>query len=122
MKSSLSRRNFFTRASILAGLGLPWGKVNKSVAEALSIAEAPRARALSAGRIVDMHVHYRHHEPNFLDMFLKLSDKLNLTGCILTPFEHRKIVADAARQHPTKIIPFGALHLDAPDVTKQTRS
>jgi len=104
---------------MLTGLGLPWGKLNKSVANALSIADEPRASALPAGRIVDMHVHYRHHEPKFLDTFLKLSDKLNLTGCILTPFEHRKIVADAARQHPTKIIPFGALHLDAPDVTKQ---
>ena len=119
MKNSFSRRNFFTRAGMFAGLSLPWGKWNKSVAKALALDEEARATAIPSGRIVDMHVHYRHHEPGFLDTFLKLSDKLNLTGCISTPFEHRKIVADAAKQHPTKIIPFGALHLDSPDVTSQ---
>jgi len=44
---------------------------------------------------------------------------LNLLGCILTPFEHRKVVAQAAKQHPRQIIPFGAVNVDAPDVTKQ---
>jgi uncharacterized protein len=44
---------------------------------------------------------------------------LNITGCILTPFEHRKVVAEAAKQHPRQIIPFGAVKLDAPDVTRQ---
>lgn len=119
MKSPLTRRNFFTRASMFAGLGLPWGEFQKSIAATLSTAGPPGAAAPPSGRIVDMHVHYRHHEPDFLDTFLKLAYKMNLTGCLLTPFEHRKIVADAAKQHPTKIIPFGALHLDSPDVTKQ---
>lgn len=119
MKSPLTRRNFFTRASMFAGLGLPWGEFQRSIAATLSTAGARRAAAQPSGRIVDMHIHYRHHEPDFLDTFLKLAGKLNLTGCLLTPFEHRKIVADAAKQHPTKIIPFGALHLDSPDVTKQ---
>ncbi|MEQ1354456.1 MAG: amidohydrolase family protein [Candidatus Acidiferrum sp.] len=119
MKNPLTRRNFFTRASMFAGLGLPWGEFQRSIDATLSTAGARRAAAQPSGRIVDMHVHYRHHEPDFLDTFLKLADKLNLTGCLLTPFEHRKIVADAAKQHPTKIIPFGALHLDSPDVTNQ---
>jgi predicted TIM-barrel fold metal-dependent hydrolase len=38
---------------------------------------------------------------------------------LLTPFANRKVVADTARQHPTQIIPFGFVDLDAPDVLKQ---
>jgi uncharacterized protein len=50
---------------------------------------------------------------------LKLSERLNLTACLLTPFTYRKVVAEAAKQHPTQIIPFGSVDLDAPDVAKQ---
>jgi hypothetical protein len=38
---------------------------------------------------------------------------------MLVPFEHRKVVADAAKKYPNRIVPFGALELDAPDATKQ---
>jgi predicted TIM-barrel fold metal-dependent hydrolase len=38
---------------------------------------------------------------------------------LLTPFANRKVVAEAAKQHPTQIIPFGFVDLDAPDVVKQ---
>src|SRR5215469_10431328 len=38
---------------------------------------------------------------------------------MLTPFANRKAVADAAKQHPKQILPFGYVDLDAPDVTKQ---
>src|SRR5882724_5830260 len=54
-----------------------------------------------------------------MDEFLKVADRLNLTGCILTPFAHRKVVAEAAKQHPTRIIPFGFVEVDAPDAVKQ---
>lgn len=86
-----------------------------------SPADVSTAALPTTSRIIDMHVHYRHHEPGFLDAFLKLSDRLNLTGCILTPFEHRKLVAEVAKQHPKQIIPFGDVKLDAPDVTSQVR-
>jgi predicted TIM-barrel fold metal-dependent hydrolase len=70
-------------------------------------------------RIVDVHCHYDHKVPNYIDEFLKVSDRLNLTACMLTPFEHRKIVAEAAKKHPTQIIPFGFVDVDAPDVVHQ---
>src|SRR3989440_5524417 len=73
----------------------------------------------AAGRIVDVHVHFDAKKPNYIDDFLKVSDRLNLTACLLTPFANRKLVAEAAKQHPTQIIPFGFVDLDAPDVVKQ---
>jgi hypothetical protein len=69
--------------------------------------------------IVDIHTHFNASNPNYLDEFLKMSDELNLTACMLTPFEHRKVVAEAAKKHPQQIIPFGSVDLDAPDVAKQ---
>lgn len=38
---------------------------------------------------------------------------------MLTPFASRQVVRDAAKQHPTRIIPFGFVDPDAPDVVKQ---
>jgi len=73
----------------------------------------------AAGRIVDMHVHFDAKKPSYMDDFLKVSDHLNLTACMLTPFANRKVVAEAAKQHPRQIIPFGFVDLDAPDVVKQ---
>jgi len=73
----------------------------------------------TADRIVDMHVHFDEKNPKFIGDLLKLSDRLNLTACLLTPFANRKVVAEAAQQHPKQIIPFGFVDLDAPDVVKQ---
>jgi hypothetical protein len=70
-------------------------------------------------RVVDVHVHFDEKKPNYMDDFLRVSDRLNLTACMLTPFANRKVVAEAAKQHPTKIIPFGFVDLDAADVIKQ---
>lgn len=66
-----------------------------------------------------MHVHFDPKKPNYIEEFLKVSDRLNLTALMLTPFANRKVVAEAAKQHPTKIIPFGYVNLDAPDVVQQ---
>ena len=78
-------------------------------------------RAASGGkaRIVDMHVHFDAKNPNFIEDFLKVAERLNLTALMLTPFENRKVVAEAAKQHPTRIVPFGYVNLDAPDVAAQ---
>jgi len=73
----------------------------------------------SADRIVDMHVHFDEKKPGFLDDLLRLADRMNLTACLLTPFAHRRVVADAAKQHPRQIVPFGFVDLDAPDVVRQ---
>jgi len=71
------------------------------------------------GRIVDIHVHFDEKNPGFLDDLLKLADQMNLTACLLTPFAHRRVVAEAAKQHPRQIVPFGFVDLDAPDVVRQ---
>ena len=77
------------------------------------------SRGGSKNRIVDVHVHFDAKNPNFLPDLLRISERLNLTACLLTPFEDRKVVADAAKQHPSQIMPFGFVDLDAPDVVKQ---
>ena len=51
------------------------------------------------GRIVDMHVHFDPKKPNYIEDFLKVSERLNLTALMLTPFENRVVVAEAAKQH-----------------------
>lgn len=79
-------------------------------------APAPESKA---DRIVDIHVHFDPKKPNYIEEFLKVSDRFNLTALMLTPFANRKVVAEAARQHPTKIIPFGYVDLDARDVVQQ---
>jgi len=66
-----------------------------------------------------MHVHFDEKNPNFIGDLLKICDRLHLTACVLTPFANRKVVLDAAKQHPNQIIPFGFVDLDAPDVVKQ---
>jgi predicted TIM-barrel fold metal-dependent hydrolase len=78
----------------------------------------PPAASAGAGRVVDIHMHYQK-KPGFIDDFLRSTEHLNVTGCILTPFENRKEVADAAKKHPTRIIPIGSVLLDAPDVSQQ---
>ena len=82
--------------------------------------EAP-SRSDSRYRIVDAHIHFDPNNPNFLPDLLKVSQRLNLTACLLTPFEYRKVVADAAKQHPLQIVPFGFVDLDAPDVVQQVK-
>jgi len=50
---------------------------------------------------------------------VKLSKRLNMTACVLTPYANRKVVADAAAQYPALIVPIGFVDLDAPDVVRQ---
>src|SRR5512133_1012458 len=56
-----------------------------------------------AHRIVDMHVHFDEKNPNFIADLVKVSERLNMTACVLTPYPSRKLIADAAKQHPTRI-------------------
>ncbi|MBS1851175.1 MAG: amidohydrolase [Acidobacteria bacterium] len=114
MKNSLSRRNFLATAAAAVPLGV-------MSAQAASAAEAAPGKTSTSDRIVDVHIHFDAKDPNFIDNFLKVSDKLNLTGCILTPFQHRKVVADAARKHPAQIIPIGFVELDAADAAQQVK-
>ncbi len=70
-------------------------------------------------RIVDIHVHFDPKNANYIEDFLRVSDRLNLTACMLTPFAHRQVVLDASKKHPRQIVPFGFVDLDAPDLVKQ---
>jgi len=72
-----------------------------------------------SSRVVDIHVHFDENKPNYIEDFLRVSDRLNLTALMLTPFADRKAVAEAAKKYPRQIIPFGFVDLDAPDVVKQ---
>jgi len=55
-------------------MGLNWPLLARSAAPrqtASATAFQPSSALQEMGRIIDMHVHYRHHEPDFLDTFLK---------------------------------------------------
>jgi len=120
MEKELSRRTFLTTAAKTAAITTAaWGLTGASNAHAFFSAEEKAAVSKTGSRIVDIHMHFDDRNPGFIDDFLRASDQLNLTGCILTPFKSRKVVAEAAKQHPTRIIPMGYVDLDAPDVTKQ---
>jgi len=119
MGNLFSRRRFLGAASAATVIPRLWPLSNAFGYDAIAPAEQNVSSDKAAGRIVDIHVHFDEKKPNYIDDFLKLSDRLNLTACMLTPFANRKVVAAAAKQHPTKIIPFGFVDLDAPDVVKQ---
>jgi predicted TIM-barrel fold metal-dependent hydrolase len=126
MKDELTRRSFMTgtlKTAAGAALALSGTQAANSSPvprnlSAGSEAQEATASAPGEGRIVDIHMHYER-KPGFIDDFLRTTDHLNVTGCILTPFEVRKEVAEAAKKHPTRIIPIGYVQLDAPDVTGQ---
>lgn len=119
MSNHLSRRKFLGTAA--ASVPGAWSLANALPSNGCSpdCGTDQTSSAASANRIIDMHVHFNENKANFIADFLKVSDHLNLTACMLTPFASRKIVADAAKQHPGQIIPFGFVDLDAPDVVKQ---
>jgi uncharacterized protein len=118
MKNEVSRRSFVTgtlKTAAAASLALSGAKQASS---APTPQNSSPDTAASGGRIVDIHIHYQKKQ-GFIDDFLRTTEHLNYTGCILTPFEDRKEVAEAAKNHPTRIIPMGSVMLDAPDVTQQ---
>lgn len=119
MNHPLSRRKFLGSAGAAAALPgwstLLCGDLRSADSFSSGAADSPAP----SDRIVDMHVHFDEKNPNFIGDLLKISDRLNLTACVLTPFANRKVVLDAAKQHPAQIIPFGFVDLDAPDVVNQ---
>ncbi|HEX4427322.1 MAG TPA: amidohydrolase family protein [Terriglobales bacterium] len=116
--NQFSRRKFLgaagatTLLSSARGFGVDASSLNNSSSDDVSASSGK-------GRIVDMHVHFDAKNPNYIEDFLKVSERLNLTALMLTPFENRKVVAEAAKQHPNRIVPFGYVDLDAPDVVHQ---
>jgi uncharacterized protein len=116
MTNRMSRRTFLGVVGAATALPRAFGR-SRVVPSPLWQAETIATK--TADRIVDTHVHFDEKNPNFLDDLLKLSERINLTACVLTPFAHRKAVIEAAKQNPTQIVPFGSVDLDAPDVVKQ---
>ncbi len=117
MRNPISRRKFLGAASTVAVSSLPWkGSGKNALATAVS---QPPVSSPPADRMVDMHVHFDEANPNFISDLLKLCGSINLTACVLTPFSSRKVVAEAARQHPREIVPFGYVDLDAQDAVQQ---
>ena len=119
MKKALSRRTFLDTTVKAAAITAACAFTSAPKAGTLLSTEAKAAVSKAGNRIVDIHTHFEPKNPGYIDEFLRMSDQLNLTGCMLTPFENRKVVAEAAKQHLTQIIPFGYVDLDAPDVTRQ---
>src|SRR5882762_4077644 len=119
MGNLFSRRKFLGATCAATIMPRIWPFSNAFRRDAMVLGDEKASSDKAPGRIVDIHAHFDEKKPNYIDAFLKLSDRLNLTACMLTPFANRKVVAEAAKQHPTKIIPFGFVDLDAPDVVKQ---
>ena len=119
MHPSFSRREFLSRtgsAAIALASAAATSRANADFSGAVLMSPEP-----AADRIVDIHVHFDEKNPGFIDDFLKVSERLNLTACMLTHFENRKVVADAAKRHPAQIIPFGFVDLDAQDAVQQVK-
>ena len=119
MSDPLSRRKFLGSTGAVAAIPAWWDLLRGTHRNSFSFGHGKAPSPGKTDHIVDMHVHFDEKNPNFISDFLRVSEKLNLTACLLTPFANRKVVADAAKQHPTQIIPFGFVDLDAPDVVKQ---
>lgn len=117
MSNGISRRKLLGAASSAVVGFFPWNR-RRQTALATATSRAP-ASSSPADRIVDMHVHFDEKNPDFVSDLLKLCRSLNLTACVLTPFSSRKVVAEAARQHPGQIVPFGYVDLDADDAVQQ---
>jgi hypothetical protein len=118
MAERISRRGFLKGAGAAAS-AIPLGAIGKATAEAYRSNE--RYATAGNNRIVDIHIHFDEDDPNFFRDLVTLTERINLTACLLTPYAFRKQVADAAKQYPNQIVPFGFIDLDAPDVLAQVR-
>lgn len=117
MGARISRRRFLG----VAASAIPLGAVVEPAGGTLSLDKRSSTSLSRSDRIVDIHVHFDAKHPNFIDDLLKLAERINLTACLLTPYAHRVQVAEAAKRHPNRIVPFGFVELDSPDVLAQVK-
>jgi len=121
MGARISRRGFLRTAGATAA-AIPLEATGSLAIEVFQLAEhTTTASAPSNDRIVDIHVHFDENKPNFIQNLVTLAERMNLTACLLTPYVHRAQVAEAAKQYPKHIVPFGFVDLDAPDVLRQVK-
>jgi uncharacterized protein len=119
MHHRFSRREFLIAAGTAAAGSLSRDTFAASRASVILPAVLSDPSDKRAHRIVDMHVHFDEKNPNFVADLVKVSERLNMTACVLTPYPSRKLIAEAAKQYPARIVPFGYVDLDAPDVVQQ---
>ena len=116
MQHSFSRRQFLTAMGAAATVSVS----RRAVATNAMLSEGSSPSSdKAADRIVDMHVHFDEKNPNFVDDLVKVAEPLNVTACVLTPYRSRMVVAEAAKRHPARIVPFGYVDMDAPDAVRQ---
>ena len=124
---SISRRKLLGSAAASAVLTMPpfldtfqaTQPASGDISVPIGVVDERRSLNGPENRIVDIHVHFDERNPAYLEEFLRVSERLNLTACMLTPFANRKVVAEAAKKYPRQVVPFGFVELDAPDVVKQ---
>jgi uncharacterized protein len=119
MHHRFSRREFLIAAGAVVATSVSGDSLATPRAGGIPPGLLSEGSEKPAHRIVDMHVHFDEKNPNFIGDLLKVSERLNLTACVLTPYRHRKVVAEAAKQYPARIVPFGYVDLDAADVVQQ---
>ncbi len=119
MRHRFSRREFLIAAGTAAAVSVSGNALATPPAGVVLPRILSDASDNGAQRIVDMHVHFDEKNPNFIGDLVKVSERLNMTACVLTPYPNRKLIADAAKQYPGRIVPFGFVDLDAPDVVPQ---
>jgi hypothetical protein len=119
MQHPFSRREFLIAAGTVAAVSLSQDALTTLPAGNILPGDLSPFVEKPSDRIVDIHVHFDEKNPNFISDLLKLSARLNMTACVLTPYVNRKVVADAAGQYPEQIVPIGFVDLDAPDVVQQ---
>lgn len=119
MRRWFSRREFLIAAGTAGAASLTQKALAKPHAGVILPRILSETSDKMAHRIVDMHVHFDEKNPNFVADLVKVSERLNMTACVLTPYPSRKLIAEAAKQYPARIVPFGFVDLDAPDVVQQ---
>lgn len=119
MGSRISRRGFL-RAAGGAATVMRLRSVGEPASEEFSLDEHSTP-ANDSDRIMDIHVHFEENNPNFIHDLLAVAERISLTACVLTPYSHRVEVAEAAKQFPKQIVPFGFVDLDAADVLVQVK-
>lgn len=117
MDARISRRRFLEAASGAVS-AIPLTVTGNRKTET---SRSDERHAIGSDRIVDIHVHFDETNPNFIKDLAALGERINLTACLLTPYSHRVEVAEAAKQYPKQIVPFGFVDLDSPDVVTQIK-
>ena len=106
MRHRFSRREFLIAGGMAAAVSVSRDALATPPANVVLPDVSSQASDKAAQRIV-------------IGDLVRVCERLNMTACMLTPYSNRKVIADAAKQYPARIVPFGYVDLDAPDVVQQ---